>query len=295
MGPRLFASYAIAQALSLGVFFLLPPGTWAATFWQVAIGWVAAAFALRQARQGGEGSRAIGYLFGAGLLLNDSGIFVEQILSHFFSAPASPNLADAFWLALYPCLITGLSIVVYRRSGDDDNDGIVASTAISTVITIGLGLVAWELVIVPKTVVQDVSVGQLLIVTAYPTGDLVLIALALRLLFSGTARSPAFLLLFASVLCFLGADMGWVAPLRTGEPLSAGVRQVLAATSLAAYCLMGAAVGHRSFPDLVQPSQRPGTRATPAMLGSLAVSLLIAPTVLAVEAILDKLYGAMGP
>ena len=140
--------------------------------------------------------------------------------AHFVAAPPSPSLADVFWLGLYPCLIAGLAVLVYRRSADDDAGGIVASTAISTVITIGMGLVAWELVIVPQAVLKDVSVARLLVVTAYPMGDLVLIALALRLRVLGRPEQPGVRpAVRRPSSCFLGADMGWVRPLRTGEPL----------------------------------------------------------------------------
>ena len=294
MSSRLFTAYAAAQAILIGVFCFLPSGSWLATVWQVAIGWLATGFVLARTRAP-ELSKGVWYLFALGLFLNASGILVEQLLERYLAVAApGPSLADAFYLGLFPCVIAGLAVLVYRRSADDDAGWIVASTAISTVITIGLGLVAWELVIVPQAVLEDVSVAQLMVVTAYPMGDLVLIALALRLVFSGGLGNPAFGLLFTSILCFLGADMGWVVPLRTGEPLSEAIRHVLAATSLAAYALLGAAACHRSFPELVQISRRGPARPTPAMLGSLAVSLLIAPTVLAVEAVLDKLYGAAG-
>jgi diguanylate cyclase len=288
------AVYVAAQALLIGAFCFLPSDSWLATLWQVAIGWLAAGLILTRARSAETGRSGVFVLFGLGLFLNASGILVEQVLERLFGEVPSPNLADAFWLGLYPCLIAGLAVLVYRRSADDDAGWIVASTAISTVITIGMGLVAWELVIVPQAVLRNISVTQLMVVTGYPMGDLVLIALALRLVFSGALLNPAFGFLLTSILCFLGADMGWVVPLRTGEPLAEPFRRALAATSLVAYVLLAAGVCHRAFPQLVQTSQRGPARPTPTMLGSLAVSLLIAPTVLAIEAILDKLYGAAG-
>jgi diguanylate cyclase len=294
VSQRLFTAYAAAQAILIGIFCFLPSGSWLATCWQVAIGWLATGFVLARSRAPELQSKGVWYLFALGLFFNASGILVEKLLAGHLIAAPGPSLADAFWLGLYPCVTAGLAVVVYRRSADDDAGWIVASTAISTVITIGLGLVAWELVIVPQAVLEDVSVAQLMVVTAYPMGDLVLIALALRLVFSGGLSNPAFGLLFTAILCFLGADMGWVVPLRTGEPLPEAIRHVLAATSLAAFALLAAAACHRSFPDLVQISRRGPSRPTPTMLGSLAVSLLIAPTVLAVEAVLDKLYGAVG-
>jgi hypothetical protein len=283
--------YAAAQAVLIVGFLLLPTGTWLGTIIQVTSGLLAVALILSASRQTPPGRRGIWQLFAVGLFFNASGIFVEQIQERFFSAPRSPTVSDVFWLALYPCLIAGLATLVYRRSGEEDGGGVVASTAISTVITVGMGLVAWELVIVPQTVLKDVSTARMLVITAYPLGDLVLIALILRLVFSGGLSSPAFGALFLSIICFLVADMGWVLFHRGSEPLSEQTRHLLAATSLAAYALLGAAGGHRSFAELVRPP-RVAARPSTAVVGALAVTLLVAPAVLAVEAIVDQLYGA---
>jgi hypothetical protein len=260
VSTTVFLSYVGLQTLLIGTFFFIPIGSWMATFWQVGVGW----------------------------------IFVDSVQERFFGAPPAPNLSDVFFLGLYPCLITGLAILVYRRGRDDEAGGLAASTAVSAVITIGMGLVAWELVIAPQAVGSGVTGLRIAVVTAYPMADLVLIALVLRLVLSGGLGNPAFGLRLASIFCFLGADIGWVVPFRTGEPLADATRRLLNATSLSAFALMGAAVCHPAFRQMAQPPGVP-KRATRALMGSLAVSLLIAPAVLAVEAMLDRLYNAGGP
>ncbi len=294
MSSTIFLGYVAFQTLLIGTFFFMPTGSWVATIWQIAVGWIAAGFVLTGARRFGGNRKAVWYLFAAGLFMNTCGILVDYIWERYFGAPPSPNLSDAFFLSLYPCLIWGQAILVYRRGRDDEGGGVGASTTVSAIITIGMGLVAWELVIAPQAVAIGVTGMRIAVITAYPMADLVLIALVLRLVFSGGLSNPAFGLMLASIFCFLGADIGWVVPFRTGEPLGDSARHLLAATSLSAFALMGAAVCHPAFRYMAQPPAAV-RRPSGALIGSLAVSLLIAPAVLAVEAILDRVYGAGGP
>ena len=289
MRSSLFLVYLGVQAVLIVAFQFLPGGGWLHTSWQILVGWLAAGFAASAALRLGE-RRMIWYLFAAGLFLNSSGILVEQILERFFGAPRSPNLADLFFLALYPFLIAGLAMLVYRRSGEEESGGLAAATGVSAVITIGLGLLAWEMVIAPQSVAPGVSTARLAIITAYPTGDLVLIALALRLLFTGVLGNPAFILMLLSIFCFLGADLGWAVSYRLDTAPKDSLRHLLTACSLTGFALMGAAACHPAFRELTRPSTA-SRRPASAVLGSLAVSMLIAPTVLALEALVDKLYG----
>jgi diguanylate cyclase len=286
-------SYAGAQAVLMTAFLLLPPGTWLTTAVQISSGWLGVAVILRASGNVPAGRRGIWFLFAAGLFFNSSGILVEKILERFFAAPPSPTVADLFYLLLYPFLVTGLCSPVYRRSGEEDTGGVLASTAISTVITVGMALVAWELVVVPQAVLKEVSTARMLVITAYPLGDLVLIALALRLLFSGGLGSPAFGMMFLSIICFLVADTGWVLFHGADRPLGQAFHHGLAATSLAAFAFLGAAAGHHSFVELVRPAAKDAPPSS-AVIGALAVTLLAAPAVLAIEAVVDRLYGAGG-
>ena len=293
VSSTVFLAYVGFQTLLIGAFFFIPIGSWLAAFWQLAVGWIASGFVLAGARRFGGNRKSVWYLFATGLFLNTTGILIDTLQEKLFGAPRAPNLSDLFFLGLYPCLIIGMAVLVYRRGRDDESGGLGASTAVSAIITVGMGLVAWELVIAPQDVASGVTALRIAVITAYPMADLVLIALVLRLVFAGGLGNPAFGLILASIFCFLGADIGWVVPFRTGEPLGDSARHLLAATSLSAFALMGAAVCHPAFRQMAQPPGVP-KRPTPALMGSLAISLLIAPAVLAVEAVLDKLYSA-GP
>jgi hypothetical protein len=283
---RVFVSYLAVQAALIGGFFFVPHGSATGVFWQVAVGWLAAAFALREVIGRPLRAERVRWLLAAGIFLNSSGILV-QYLEDLFSRPMiSPHPADAFWLALYPCLITGLAMIVYRRSIDDDAPELTRSTVISTVITMGLGVVAWKFVIVPQSVSGPITLVSLLITVLYPMGDLVMVALMLRLLLNGSTHGGAYPLMAISVLCFLVADTGWVIPLRSGLPLTPFGSHLLQAFSLTAFATMGAAAGHPTFQETAAPARARGGR---AVLASLMVSLLIAPAILGIEALVDKI------
>jgi hypothetical protein len=288
----LYVSYVGLQVLLIGGFFLLPEHSLIRVVWQVAVGWLAAGFVLSEVLRRRIRDELVRVLFAIGIFLNAAGILIEHLQDRAGVPVSSPHLADLFWLSLYPCLILALAIVVYRHSAFEDRDAMAAGTSVSTIITIGMGIVAWELIIVPQAASPDVSVMTVMVTSLYPMGDLVLLALILRLLLSGGAQNWAFRLMLAAVLCFLAADLGWVIPHRSGEPLPAAARHILMATSLGAFASLGAAVCHPAFREAA-PLPGGGSRSAAAVWGTLAVSLLIAPAVLGIEALVDKLYGAV--
>jgi hypothetical protein len=293
--PDLFVGYAMAQALAIVVFVLVPTAGWSHVVWQVTIGGAGAVFVVVGVRRARLAGALPWYLFGASTLLCASGVLVEALLDRFFGITASPNLADLFWLALYPGLLGGLASLVYRRSAGQSAGAIMGSTLMSALFTIGVGLFAWES-IVWRTGDQSVDLLKRLIVTAYPLGDLAVLAFVLRLLFAAGARSLAFGLIVLSIACHLAADIAWAYFLRSGTEPEPGVRQILEATSLAAHALMGAAALHRSMREVALPAPGAGEqpRTSPVAWVALAVSASAAPALVALEAILDRLYHVTG-
>jgi diguanylate cyclase len=288
---RSWLAYVGAQALLVFTFFAMPDSGLRSAL-QVGVAWAGAAFVLLGSLRYHLPAKAVWLLFAAGLFSNASGILVEHVLK-----PAShPSWADAFYLGIFPCLISGLAILVFRRSVRDDSEGMSLGlgTAISTIMTAAMGVLAWELLIAPQPLVKEVGLLGRMTVTAYPMGDLIVIALLLRLFLIADLHNLAFCLMLASLLCFLGADVGWAVYLRTGTPVTPGITRLLETTSLSAFALMGAAVYHPSICRLAQPAPQVKAGVRPAVWGSLVVSLLTAPIVLLIEALFDRLYG-MGP
>ncbi len=292
VSSRVFALYGGIQGVLILAFLMGAPGRWGVGV-QVAVGWIGAVWVLVGATRQQLPGRAIWVLFAGGIFLNASGLLVERVLSE-LSLPTAPgNPADLFYLGFFPCFITALGILVYRRSGNEEHDGIgvVLGTAISTMVTVAMGVIAWETIISPQTEARVTFLNRV-VVTAYPLGDLVVLALMVRLLLSGGLFNGAFLLMLASILCFLGADIGWAAT--NGVESSPLAGRLLHTASLVAYALPGAAVCHPGIRPVAAPAVPDRSRNGPTLWGSLAVSLLTAPIVLLVEALFDRVYG-LGP
>jgi diguanylate cyclase len=290
---RGWLAYVAAQALLIAVFLFLPASGWRVAL-EVAVGWTGAAVILAGSVRHRLEARLVWRLLAAGVFLNASGILVDHIIK-ILRGQGAPvgSLPDLFYLGIFPCLIAGLSILVYRRSVSDraEGNGLVMDTIVSTVITSAIGVVAWELVIGPQPVADNVDFLTRAIVLSYPLGDLIVIALLLRLFMLADLRNLAFCLMLASLLCFLGADVGWAVVVQSGTSASQPVQSLLKATSLSAFALMGAAVWHPSIARLVQPPAEMRGGMKKALWASLALSVLTAPLVLLIEAVFDRVYG----
>jgi hypothetical protein len=290
MQTGLLPLYAVAQLLLLVLFAFVSMGGWLHVGWEVVVGWGAAAMVLTRAGQVKGRDAAPWYLFALGIFLDSTGLIVEHLLETVFHQQQSPTLADAFFLGRFVGLASGLALLVYHRSMRERTGDLMPSTFMSALFTVGLGLIAWEFIIWQNNTGQTVSFWKRLVVTAYPLGDLMVIAFLLRLMFGGGARSGSFLLVIGSVCCFLGADIGWAVILRGGLHPSQSTQRLLELCSMGGFALMGAGAAHGSMRELAFTHDR-GARPTPAVWAALAVSALSAPTVLALEALVNRLYG----
>jgi hypothetical protein len=285
---RILLYYALGQAVLIGGFFFVPSDTVLHAGWHVLVGWLAAAFMVVGIRRWKPEAPLAWYLFASGVFLDSTGFLVETILERWFGVTSGPTIADAFYLGRFPGLIVGLGLFVYRRSASEDIEATLLRTAGCALLTMFLGIFAWEFIIW-QTSDQRLSMAKRLMVAAYPLADLVVIALLLRLVFGGgTARNAAFLMVVGSLFAFLGADIGWAIYLRAArEPTEIG-RHLLEMGSMSGYALLGAAALHRAVRDIAPPDS--GRRLHAIGWAALAVSILTAPTVLLLQAILDHYY-----
>ncbi len=114
-----------------------------------------------------------------------------------------PSLADGLYIAYYPLQVAGLLLLIRSRTPGKD----WASLLDALIIAVGFGLLSWVYLIEPYT--RHVDEGQLsrLVSMAYPAMDVLLLAVAARLLIGGGARPRAFYLLAASILCLILTDV----------------------------------------------------------------------------------------
>src|SRR5580765_6768038 len=129
-------------------------------------------------------------LFAAGQLMFVLGDVVFGLDQHVFQTEPFPGPAAALYL-----------LVRQRSTGRDWLSLIDAAT-----VTVALGVVSWELLMVPFTQDDSLSIADKVASVAYPLGDVLLIAVAARLVLTSAAGTVSYLLIGASLLALLIAD-----------------------------------------------------------------------------------------
>jgi len=192
------------------------------------------------------------------------------------SAGGNP-VAAALTVVAYLIGIAGFALVVRARNPGRDR----ASLIDATVISIGLGMLAWVFLMAPYASAVTLPVAERLLSMVYVALDVLLLALVVRLAISGGDRTRAFALIIAGWLVLVAADSGRALLLLTGsyDPTS-----LVEAGWLVSYALWGAAVLEPSVATLTDPAPPARAGLTRARLAALAAASLMAPAVLAIQA-----------
>src|SRR4051812_20842930 len=191
-----------------------------------------------------------------------------------------PSIGDAAYLVVYPALMAGLLILVRRRNPEGDRAGLIDSL----IITLGLSLISWVALIQPSLHDDGLSTVAKLVSIAYPVGDILLLAAAIRLAVDTGARRPAFYLLALSIVALLATDFAY------GLVTLAGAYngQVwLDVGWISFYLLWGAAALHPSMAELERAAPDRDARLTPQRLVLLVCASLMAP-VMALLQVIDN-------
>jgi two-component system chemotaxis sensor kinase CheA len=277
---RLFVGYAVAQFLAIAGFLLVPTEGWAHTLWQLTVGWGGAAFAVVGIHRHKPAGRLLFYLLAAGVSLNCGGILAAALLAK-NGVTVGPSAADALYLGIFPCFVAGMALLIRRRSSRQDRSTLVDTT----IITTGLGLLSWVFIIRPSMAIPGVQVVNRAVILAYPIGDLIVLAMMVRLLLGGGARNGSFRLTMAAMLGFLAADVGWAVFGQLGFDPSPFIGRIMESMSLAAYALVGASVLHSSVSETATSGIRQEARIGRLLIAGLTVASLIAPAVLLAQAL----------
>jgi diguanylate cyclase (GGDEF)-like protein len=273
--------YAVVMALAVVVLMFSENGSWFQVYWQVGVGWAAAAAVVLGMRWHRPDGALVWYLFAAGVFLNASGILAEAIGERVFHQEGYPTIADPLWLCLYPGLAAGMIMLIRRRTSTRNWPAIVDTTTITT----GLGLLSWVFVIRPQAADETLSMLGRAVVVAYPVGDVVIFAMIIRLLIGGQRLPVALRLMSAAVLTFLVGDIGWAVLFNLGIDPGPLLQHVMEAIFLVAYALVGAAGLHRSVAWAADRTAPREASLSPWMLGGLTVASLMAPALLIFQAV----------
>src|SRR5581483_4760464 len=181
-----------------------------------------------------------------------------------------PSPGDAMYVAVYPVLMIGLLLLVRRRNQRADGPGVIDAV----IMSVGLSLVSFLFLIAPQIHDGSLTLIQKLVSIAYPTGDLILLAAAVRLAVDAGKRRPSFYLLIASIVTLLLTDFVYGILTLDGTYTH---QLWLDAGWIFFYLLWGAAALHPSMVELsdVEPGRE--SRLTGLRLVLLAGATLIAP------------------
>jgi len=216
-------------------------------------------------------ARAAWWLFAAGQFLFLSGDLYTYSYPKLLGADVSfPSIGDALYLLVYPVLMAGLFILVRRRSPRPDRAALIDAL----ILTTGIGLLSWVFLIAPNVHLENLSLLANAVSVAYPLGDVLLLAAAIRLAVDAGKRSPAFWLLVSSIVCLMATDSAYNLALLKD---TYNHQLIYDAGWIFYYLLWGAAALHPSMRSLEEPAADSRTPLTPLRLTLLGAACLIAP------------------
>ncbi len=217
-------------------------------------------------------------LFAAGNLF----FAVADIIFNHLVNPPVPSVADWFYLGGYPVLAAGLVLLVVHAGGLHRRAGLLEAA----IVTFAFALFQWVW-IVDGIVDGSGSVAQRAVDAAYPSMDVVLLAGLAGFFVTAAWRTPAFLLLVASIAALLVSDEVYGVSsnsYRSGDWTDLGW--------LLSYILWAAAALHPSMTRLSQPHRSRSLHVHPARIALLTAALLSAPFVLLVQRLRHAPLGA---
>ena len=257
---RLFRAFSIAAAIGVLIFLFLPSESWVHDLWQVGFGWSGSRGVVVSMRQRRPSRAAAWYLFAAGVFLNATGILLVAILGR----AVGPEAVDQSGRSR---LLLDRALPLPRRrhrAAHPPRPGPASdkTTLVDTVIiSTALALLSWVYVIRPLASDPTVTLLARMVVVAYPIGDIVLLAMVVRLLLAGGRRNHEPSAAGAGAVLFPGrrSRMGDRRPRPTLTPGPAGCNGSLETITIAAYALVGVAGLHPSVGEMAQPvgPQRP--------------------------------------
>ncbi len=276
--------YAVAAALAIAIYQVIPDDPWLVGAWQMVIGYGGVAAILVGAHRLPRRNRLPWWLFAAGIGANVTGIGLSVLCEQVWHLIDLPTPADPLFLLLYPFCAAGIAVLIRRREAGRNFTAMVDATTITT----GFGLLAWVYVIAPSAAGGHITMLGEATQSAYPIGDLVMIAMMTRLLRGGGRRGAPFWWVTGSLAAFLIGDVAWVV---MGNLIDQGyavestvwLNRGISSIFLVAFSLFGIGALHAEARSLAAPAGPEIPRLSRVHLLLLAGASLIAPAVLAIQ------------
>jgi signal transduction histidine kinase len=208
---------------------------------------------------------------------------VADIIFNNLANPPVPSVADWFYLGGYPILAVGLVLLLIRAGGLQRQAGLLEAA----IVTCAFALFQWVWLV--QAIVDGSGSGvERAVNAAYPSMDIVLLAGLAGFFVTAAWRTPAFLLLVASITTLLVSD-----EIYSSTTYHAGDWTDLG--WLLSYILWASAALHPSMTRLSEVHRRKETAVIvhPARIALLTAALLSAPFVVLVQYLRDRPIGAL--
>ena len=211
-----------------------------------------------------------------GIAASVAGDFVYLVSDALTLRLAYPSIADALYLASYPLLALGLLAMLRSRAPGRDRTSVIDAA----ILTSGAAAVSWAFLIQPLTTGTD-TLTQKLVSIAYPLMDILLLAVAARMIVIGGLRTRAYTLLLGAIIVQLAGDSLYGIGSLQGWYANASWVDLVTLTS---YLLWGAAVLDSSMVTLTEPQDDPEIGLTHKRLAGLVAAAMLAPAMIVYEA-----------
>ncbi len=213
------------------------------------------------------------YLLAGGQALYASGDFCFYLARSVYGIDEYPYYDDLLYLASYPMLAAGVVAFVRARTPSWDLPALLDSL----IVTIVAALLLWVYVISEVATAAEDTVLARSVSVAYPSMDLLLITVVLRLAMGPGARSVPFRLLIGAMFTMFAADVGYGYLELNGAYVPGGILEVL---WLLVVLGLGAAALHPAMVGMTQPAEVAGPQLSTARLALLTSASFTAPLLL---------------
>jgi signal transduction histidine kinase len=201
-------------------------------------------------------------------------------LHYLLGSDVFPSAADVLYLGHYPFVIAGVLLLVRSRAPGGDPGSVIDAGIIAT----GFGVVTLVFLIEPTVGASQLPRLARLVIAAYPIMDMLVLAVAVRLLVGVGPRRPAFHLFTASLAVKLATDSVYCYLQLVGlYEIDSLNGKLVDAGWLASYLLLGAAALHPSMSTLAERDSRTRARFGRGRLLFLAGSTLLAPAAIVIQ------------
>jgi two-component system, cell cycle response regulator len=197
------------------------------------------------------------------------------VLHYLLHNAAYPGPADVLYLAHYPLVVAGLTLLIRRRSPGKDRPSLIDAAVLAVVAA----MLSWLFLIGPQAAL-DAPLPVKAASLAYPVADLAMLAVALRLVMAAGRRPTSFFLLCGYLFAIFAADTLYAlqqlhSTYQTGNFLDA--------IWLAGNLALGAAALHPTRVFVAEQGRNRDQPLGPARLLALTAAALVAPATLLVQ------------